>query len=130
MMVIPVTFIGAEGEIPPMSFNMEHDAVNLVMSCLGHGIVELEDKSIELTTLLEDIRLYQTSELNTIVDKGRTALVQVGGQVEGVTLPPGINFKFPEVEKGFISDYVETLRVFAHEAIDKWQGTHICFNAE
>lgn len=129
MMVIPVTFLNKRGEeIPAFSFPMEHDAASLVVSCLGYDLVDMEETPLPLPQLLEDIRLYQTSEIASIVDQGRTALVQHGGHIEGVTLPAGIPFKFPEVDEGFISEWIETLRQFALDAIEKHEGLSLMFN--
>lgn len=131
MMVIPVNFLNKRGEeIPEFSFPMEHDAASLVVSCLGYDLVDIEETPILLTQLLDDIRLYQTSDIASIVDQGRTALVQHGGHVEGVTLPPGIPFRFPEVDQGFISEWVETLRQFANAAIELHEGVSIVFHPE
>ena len=116
-MELTAFFLDVQGnKLPRYSFGLRHDAALLVVSALGYDIIELEDEPLSIPTLLDDIRSYQTSDIHTIIDAGRPALIQYGGQIEGVTLPEGIPFKFSEVEPGYISEWVETIRQFALKA--------------
>jgi hypothetical protein len=129
-MDLTVFFSNKNERIHRYSFTLSHTALTLVVSALGYDIVDIEDKPMDIAELLDSIRLYQTSEMGSIVDVGRPAILQYGGQVEGVTLPDGIPFQFPEVEAGFIGEWIETIRQFAERAKSEHSATHIFLPSE